>query len=272
MGSYKITTLANGTREVKPTLKEAIGDECISKDRFLFVSPHDDDVILGGGMTMQAALSEGAEVYILIVTDGSMGYCSMAEKDTITEIRRNETYDCYRSLGIAEENIIWLGYPDCRINLFRGRRIAVEGDPAVTEGFTGIQNSFTAALRKIQPTKCFIPTVADLHPDHRFVYEEFMISLFHATGTIWPELGSPMPQVPDVFEMGVYCDFPKPPTIEVAANEQMLENKVDAINKFASQTQISSLIEIVRNNGPYEYFCEIGFNLYNPGKYRKLFE
>jgi LmbE family N-acetylglucosaminyl deacetylase len=272
MDSYKITKLHDGDRESSSSLTDASLAADGGSERFLFVSPHDDDAILGGGITMQLALSEGAEVYILIVTDGSMGYCSPEEKDTIADVRRRETYSCYNALGIASENIIWLGYPDCRINLYRGRRVAVKDDPAVFEGFTGMQNSFTRALRQIKPTRCFVPTLADLHPDHRFVYEEFMISIFHAAGTIWPELGEPMAQVPELFEMGVYCDFPKPPTIQVAAAESQLENKIKAINKFESQTQISSLVEIVRDNGAFEYFSEVGYNLYNPAKYRRLFE
>ena len=135
-----------------------------------------------------------------------------------------------------------------------------------------MQNSFTNALRNVQPTRCFLPTIADLHPDHRYVYEEFLISIFHASGTIWPELGKPIESIPDVYEMGVYCDFPKPPNIQLAAGDNFFEKKIDAINKFASQTQIASLVEIVRKNGSYEYFCEIGFNLYNPAKYKAMFE
>ncbi|MFI4910677.1 MAG: PIG-L deacetylase family protein [Sedimentisphaeraceae bacterium JB056] len=272
MDNYKITKLNGGRRESFNSIRESLENSKNGNERFLFVSPHDDDAILGGGLTMQLALKEGIEVYLLIVTDGSMGYCSEEEKNTITDIRHKETYACYEALGIPRENIIWLGYPDCRINLYRGRREASQNDPAIFEGFTGMQNSFTAALREIAPSRCFVPTIADLHPDHRFVYEEFMISIFHSTGTIWPELGKPMNDVPDVYEMGVYCDFPKPPTIQVAAAEEQLNGKINAINKFESQTQIASLIDIVRENGSFEYFSEIGFNLYSPAKYRKLFE
>ncbi len=272
MEKYKITKLDNGRREVFSNIREAFSNNEGAKDRFLFVSPHDDDVILGGGLTMQLALSEGVDVYILIVTDGSMGYCSPEEKDTIAATRKQETYACYESIGVPRENIIWLGYPDCRINLFRGRRKADTADPSVIEGYTGMQNSFTWALRNIQPSKCLLPTVADLHPDHRFVYEEMMISIFHSTGTIWPELGKPLKFVPDVYEMGVYCDFYKPPSIQVTADRPRLEAKIEAINKFASQTQISALTELIRKNGSYEYFCETGFHLYNPSKYKKMFD
>src|SRR5210317_2026275 len=83
------------------------------RERFLFISPHDDDVVLGAGLFIQLALREKVPVHILIVTDGSMGYCTREQKEKISEIRRQETYDCYTSLGLPEENITWLGFPDC---------------------------------------------------------------------------------------------------------------------------------------------------------------
>jgi len=272
MESYKITKLHGRSKGNYQALKGVLSESESGNEKFLFVSPHDDDAIIGSSLLMQLAVNEGIDVHLLIVTDGSMGYCSEEEKHTITAIRRRETYNCYEALGIPHKNITWLGFPDCRINLFRGRREAIEGDPSIIKDYTGMQNAFTWALRAINPTACFLPTIADLHPDHQIVYEEFMISIFHANGTIWPELGKPLGDIPDVYEMGVYCDFPHTPDIQIAAAAKHLEKKIDAINEFKSQTQISSLVDVVRENGPYEYFRTIGFHLYSPAKYRTLFE
>ncbi|GAH40272.1 unnamed protein product, partial [marine sediment metagenome] len=133
-------------------------------------------------------------------------------------------------------------------------------------------NSFTYWLRKIAPTQCFLPTSSDLHPDHKIVHEEFLISLFHAAGNIWPELGIQLANVPYIHEMGVYCDFPEPPKVRMKAPDSFLEKKLDAILAFKSQTQIGSLIDIVRKSGPYEYLRELNFNLYNPAAYYNMFE
>ncbi|MBN2272498.1 MAG: PIG-L family deacetylase, partial [Sedimentisphaerales bacterium] len=46
------------------------------KEHFVFISPHDDDAVLGAGLLIQLAKREDVPVHILIVTDGSMGYCS----------------------------------------------------------------------------------------------------------------------------------------------------------------------------------------------------
>ena len=141
------------------------------RERFLFISPHDDDVALGAGLFIQLAQRENIPVYILIVTDGSMGYCTKEQKDKISEIRQKETYDCYKLLGVPEENIIWLAFPDCRLNYYRGRRFSDSNDWTKHEGFIGLQNSFTHWIRKIAPTQCFLPTSSDLHPDHKIVHE-----------------------------------------------------------------------------------------------------
>jgi LmbE family N-acetylglucosaminyl deacetylase len=242
------------------------------KQRFLMISPHDDDAVLGAGLLIQLAKRENISVYILIVTDGRMGYCSEDEKDSISEIRRSESYKCYQSLGIPKKNIIWLGFPDCRLNNYRGRAPAEAKEPLAINGYTGLQNAFTYHLRKIRPTQCFLPTWNDLHPDHRIIYEELLISLFHAAGNIWPEIGRPLSNVPYVHTYAVYCDFLAPPTLRMRTPRSYLEKKLEAISAFRSQKQISSLIENVRHCGPEEYIRAIEFKLYRPAKYRAQFE
>lgn len=241
-------------------------------EKFLFISPHDDDVVLGAGLFIQLAQRENIPVYILIVTDGSMGYCSNEQKDTISDIRREETYESFKILGVPPENIIWMGFPDCRLSSYCGRRPSDSNESTEIEGFVGLQNSFTHWIRKIAPTQCFLPTSTDLHPDHKIVHEEFLISIFHAAGNIWPELGNPVKKVPYVHEMGVYCDFPNDPNLRIQTAEAFLEKKLDSIAAFKSQLQIASLIDIVRKSGPYEYLRELNFKLYQPAAYYDMFQ
>lgn len=264
--------LVGTERRVGPTLQSVSRHWQGDKERFMFVSPHDDDAILGAGLFMQLALKEKIPVYILIVTDGSMGYCSLEEMTTISYIRHKETMDCYQSLGIPRENIIWAGFPDCQLSEYRGRRRAKNDDKCAIANFSGLQNAFTYYLRQIRPTQCFLPTSNDLHPDHRIVYDELLISLFHAGGQIWPEIGEPLDRVPFVHEFGVYCDFPLPPQLQMQATEAHLEQKLKAIAKFRSQKQIDSLIDIVRKGGPEEYMRAVEFRLYQPQRYRNIFE
>jgi len=274
--------LVGNERRVGSTLAGVSRHWQSDKEYFLLVSPHDDDAALGAGLLIQLAKRENVPVHILIVTDGGMGYCSAKEKDTIAEIRHKETLECYQSLGVPTENILWLGFPDCRVSNYRGRSPATPKNPSVSarpsldglaiSGFVGLQNTFTFCLRKINPTQCFLPTQNDLHPDHRIIYEEFLISLFHAAGNIWPELGKPLARVPYVHTFAVYCDFASPPTLRMSTPLVYLENKLKAIASFRSQRQISSLIENVRHCGPEEYIQAIDFKLYHPASYRNMFE
>jgi LmbE family N-acetylglucosaminyl deacetylase len=269
---FEFVRLVGNERRVGPTLATVSRHWQGDKECFLMISPHDDDAVLGAGLLIQLSNRENVPVHILIVTDGSMGYCSAKEKDTIAEIRRNESFECYQSLGVPKENIIWLGFPDCRLSNYRGRSPASPNDPVALNGFVGLQNSFTYYLRKINPTQCFLPTNNDLHPDHRIIHEEFLISLFHAAGNIWPELGKPLDKVPYVHTYAVYCDFAVPPTLRMRTPLVYLENKLKAIAAFRSQRQISSLIENVRHCGPEEYIRAIDFKLYHPASYRNMFE
>ncbi len=264
--------LVGGERRVGPTLESVSNHWRGSEERFMFISPHDDDVVLGGGLLMQLAQKENVSVYILIVTDGSMGYCHESQKDTISKVRMEETYKCYESLGVARENIIWLSFPDCRLSKYRGRDHSDKQDKISIAGYCGLQNSFTYWIRKIAPTQCFLPTSNDLHPDHKIVHEELLISLFHAAGNIWPELGDKIEKVPYVHEMGVYCDFPEPPQLRVKAPESVMAKKLEAILMFKSQEQIESLVEIVRKSGSCEYFRPLEFKFYHPATHYDAFE
>ena len=264
--------LVGNERRVGPTLQGVSRHWQGGRERFLFISPHDDDAVVGAGLLIQLAKRENVPVNILIVTDGSMGYCSIEEKDNIAEIRRDETFECYQSLGVPKENIVWVGFPDCQLSLYRGRRAASSGDKAVIEGFTGLQNALTYHLRRIRPTQCFVPTSSDLHPDHRIVHEELIISMFHATGSIWPELGRPLEKTPYIHEIACYCNFPRPPQLQMRTPISLLEKKINAIAAFRSQKQIEATVNIVKSSGPEEYVRELEFKLYNPREYKHLFE
>ena len=242
-------------------------DEC-----WMFVSPHDDDVAIGAGLTFQAGLIEGVNVHAVVVTDGRMGYCDFQQRRDIIKVRRAEAEKSYGLLGLPAQRLRFIECPDCNLSAFRGRHFTVIGAPTEIEGAGGMQNAFTHALRQVRPNRVFLPTSADLHPDHQIVHEEVLISLFHAQGNIWPELGEPIADVPTVYEFACYCDFPKPPQIRIEATPEMLDAKLKAISAYASQDQVQLVVAIQRNVGPIEYLHELGFHFYRPEQYHALFQ
>jgi LmbE family N-acetylglucosaminyl deacetylase len=270
---FQFIRLTGDERREGPSLASVSRHWQGKKERFLFVSPHDDDAALGGGLLIQHAVKAGIPVYVAVVTNGMMGYCSLAERRSIVEKRKAEGMKSYTGLGVPASHILWLNFPDCSLAYYQGRRQArrEDAEDTVIEGYAGLQNTFTYHLRRIRPTQCFIPTDKDLHPDHKYAYNEFVISVFHACGEIWPELGKPLKKVPYLSEMAVYCDFPSAPQLRLKGNERYFERKLDSILAFKSQKQIRSLVDSVRQNGPVEFFRNIQFNLYNPLKYRYRF-
>lgn len=268
--AFRFTRLDDGEKRRCVSVSELLDFDSADTERWLMISPHDDDVTLGAGLLMQAAVAENVDVRTAIVTDGGMGYCTMEQKDKIVDIRRRETDQSFGILGIPTEKLTYLHFPDGGLTAFRGRRIAQAGEPAVG-GYTGLQNAFTQVLRSVRPTRVFVPTIADLHPDHQITNAELMISLFHAGGSIWPELGEPLKSLPKVYELAVYCDFPEPPQIEIKSDAAAFENKLASIAAYQSQTQIGGLIDSLRASGPYEYIRELNFKLYSAAHYRSAF-
>jgi LmbE family N-acetylglucosaminyl deacetylase len=268
-GSFQFSRLVNGRPEKRSSLVEAMETDELCNSTWMFVSPHDDDLCIGAGLLMQAAVQAGVEVQVVIVTDGCLGYCGSEQKDDIIEIRREETLRSFEVLGIPNRQVNFLGFPDGGLTKFIGRRPAQPGEPTVGE-YTGLQNAFTHSLRDLRPTHVFVPTKMDLHPDHQITHNELMISLFHASGKIWPELGDPL-DVPMVHEMAVYCDFPSDPNLEIAGDSSAFEVKLQSIMAYESQLQIAELVQRIREDGPYEYIRDVEFQLYSPRRYRSLF-
>jgi len=269
---FQFTRVQDGRKQRTTSLHEAIGIAADAEESWLFVSPHDDDLVIGAGLWMQAALAAGIDVQVLVVTDGRMGYCTMEQRDSIADIRRKETYESFQILGIGKERIAWVGYPDGGLYTLQGRRMRVAEDlvPAI-EGYVGLSNAFTYHLRRTHATRVFVPTFADLHPDHQIVNNEMMISIFHAAGAIWPELGEPLADVPKVYELAIYCDFPQPPQLEIRSDEKHFDNKLKGIAAYQSQLQIAKLVEIIGNAGAYEYLRELNFRFYSPDRHKSAF-
>lgn len=240
------------------------------EERWLFIAPHDDDIVMGAGLLLQCAVAQGIDVSVVVTTDGSMGYCEIADRDRIQEVRRSETIESFELLGITD--VSWLNFPDCNLSPYLGRRRAQEGEPGIIAGFTGLQNAYTHELRRRRPTRLFIASGNDLHPDHKSVYSEARVSIFHAGGSIWPELGPPIAELPIVYELAIYCAFPDDPEYLIAATPDHLERKLEAISAYRSQKQIGRLVDELREAGPIEYLKLSDFRLYSPDIYRGLFD
>lgn len=251
---------------------EIFPDWQAERECWMFMAPHDDDIVCGAGLTFLAALAEGIPTHAVLTTSGSMGYCHAEQRETIAEVRKAEAAASFAAMGLSAQNLHRLEYDDCSLYQNAGRRFKSGQSPTIIGGAIGLQNSFTWILRRIRPTRVFLPTQTDLHPDHKMVFSEMMISIFHAQGGIWPELGASIDKIPKLYEYATYSDFITPPTIRVRTSEALLEKKLAGIAEYKSQEQIELLIAVQKKAGTQEYIRELDFDILKPGKYDSLFE
>ena len=57
----------------------------------------------------------------------------------------------------------------------------------------------------------------------------------------------------------------------VRGNDDVFQHKLRSIEAYRSQLQIASLVDSIRQDGPYEYLRDVHFRLYSSKKYRPLF-
>ena len=55
------------------------------------------------------------------------------------------------------------------------------------------------------------------------------------------------------------------------ATRDVFQHKLRSIEAYRSQLQIASLVDSIRQDGPYEYLRDVHFRLYSSKKYRPLF-
>jgi mycothiol S-conjugate amidase len=92
-------------------------------DRVLVIAPHPDDESIGTGGILQQALKAGAKVKICLLTNGENNEFAFIVYERrivlkpkeflrLGEVRRKETLDAMRLIGVLSEDVVSLGYPD----------------------------------------------------------------------------------------------------------------------------------------------------------------
>src|SRR3977135_1741355 len=76
----------------------------------LIVAPHPDDEALFASGIIYQAHQRGLNVKVVLATNGDCQF------PTIGPVRQQETVAAMGLLGLAPEDVIFLGYPDCGLN------------------------------------------------------------------------------------------------------------------------------------------------------------
>lgn len=118
-----------------------------NKDKVMVLSPHPDDETLGAGGLIDRSIREKAEVKVVIVTDGN--------KHGLKEKRHEEAVKALAVLGVNEENIIFLDYPDGQLQNHKANFL----------------KKLDELIIDFKPTVLISTDASDIHPDHAAVGE-----------------------------------------------------------------------------------------------------
>ena len=213
-----------------------------SEDEVLAVmSPHDDDAVIGAGYSILAAKEAGADVYVVIFCRGDAGYSTVEEKDTIEAVREMETYECYKRLGIEENHILRLNFPDFSAisNIGWERCDKSAGDmPRILRFF-----------REKKVTRVMIPNHYHEHIDHLSAYLMSSYDVPQAGDSALVDYGEPH-SVRSTLQYSVWADLdPEDALINnrpadlranriLAVKKEIEEKIADAIGAYVSQEEI----------------------------------
>lgn len=127
------------------------------KKKIVILAPHPDDETLGCGGTIAKRISEGFEVFIILVTDGRHAYSkglgieSNPTPEELSQIRKQEFIKATSTLGVPETNLRFLNFEDGTV-----QKNAKEVEIRIVE-----------IMKELQPTEVYFPFRQDFHPDHK---------------------------------------------------------------------------------------------------------
>ncbi len=141
--------------------------EITTKNSLLVIAPHPDDESFGCG----ALIAQHPNTHIVVVTDG--GASSPSANITAKElaaIRKEETLNAAKILGVESSHVLFLNYPD---NAIRSQQEDIAKD-------------LSALICKIKPTLITAPFHWDKHQDHRTISQAVQSIETNATRLYYP--------------------------------------------------------------------------------------
>lgn len=130
--------LPQGAINLLPEIEEPKENE-----RIIIFSPHPDDETISCGGYIQRAAENKSIIYIVLITDGNKRHKKF--------IRYDEFKNATSNLGVKEENLIFLNYPDGKLFKYKNE----------------LSEDFYEIINKYRPNKVFIPISYDNHRDHK---------------------------------------------------------------------------------------------------------
>ncbi len=239
-----------------------------------FLSPHDDDVVLGAGYLVRAVLEAGGRPVVAVVCRGDAGYATPAAKRSIVRTRRAEADEAYRALGVGAADIHFFGLPDLSLMAYVNRKVP---------GKTGVVDRLIGLLRTYKAGRVVFSSPHFENWDHTAVFNLGMYAVPQAGDPILADLGPPSP-VASTLVYSVWGDFeaaedgPGPLRADAAVLAGEKEERLvrRALRAFASQSAVMENTMAGRREarrGPagwLELYQRVGIR--RPIDYRPYFE
>ena len=201
-----------------------------------FLSPHDDDVVLGAGYLVRAVLEAGGRPVIFVFCKGDAGYATPAAKRSIVRTRRAEADEAYRILGVGVADLHFFGLPDLSLMTYVNRKVP---------GKAGVLDRLLGMLRTYKAGRVVFSSPHYENWDHTAVFNLGMYAAPQAGDPILADLGPPSPVISGLV-YSVWGDFEAadgeagPLRADAAAlageSEERLVRR--ALHAFASQAAV----------------------------------
>lgn len=115
--------------------------------RVIVVAPHPDDETIGAGAVVARAAANGAEVQVIVVSDGAASH-DTDDRDTLVQQRKAEALAATARLGVVSADVAFLSIPDQAVGEHSASLIDQLGDLASADWVIA-------------------PHIVDANPDHR---------------------------------------------------------------------------------------------------------
>lgn len=233
-------------------------------ERVLIMAPHPDDEAIGCAGVIQQALSAGAKVKVVYLTNGEHNQLAFIvyEKRLVFrkgefihmgEVRRKEAVAAMKVLGLDSGNLIFLGYPDfgtfnmlCRYwqskKPFKDMMTRISRVPYkenLSYGAPYVAENMLSDLEKVlldyKPTKIFVSHPADVNRDHETFYLLLEIALSDLNGQM------PQPQVYPYLIHRVGWPLPRHyhPELALSPPKQFSQSQVSWRSFYLTEDQLN---------------------------------